>query len=165
MPSALHRLPSLDGVVSQHPPASHRLRRSGRKRNLLDVARFLTFAVKKCGADSRWLPLQGEELSELVGVREVAEQDTPPIKPEQLSALLDSLDESPEVRLAVALVGLFGLRPSELMELEVREGNLYVGQTKRNRDSAAKPDRNHLLALQPLPSVWLTSNSLTESMM
>ena len=127
---------------------------SGRKRNLLDVARFLTFAVKRCGADSRWLPLQGEELSELVGVREVAEQDTPPIKPEQLFALLDSLYESPELRLAVALVGLFGLRPSELMELEVREGHLYVGQTKRNRHSAAKPKGKRLalpLDLNDLP--------------
>ena len=26
----LHRLPSLNGVVPQHPPASHRLRRAGR---------------------------------------------------------------------------------------------------------------------------------------
>ena len=83
----------------------------------MDVARFLTFAVKRCGADSRWLPLQGEELSDLVGVREVAEEDTPPIKPERLFGLLDSLHETPELRLAVALVGLFGLRPSELMEL------------------------------------------------
>ena len=127
---------------------------SGRKRNLLDVAHFLKFAVKKCGAESRWLPLQGEELSDLVGVREVAEQDTPPIKPEQLFALLDSLYESPEVRLAVALVGLFGLRPSELMELEVRDGLLYVGQTKRNRHSAANGKGKRLalpLDLDELP--------------
>ena len=117
---------------------------SGRKRNLLDVARFLTFAVNRCGADKRWRPLQGEELNELIGIREEAEEDTPPIKPEQLFGLLDSLYKNPELRLAVALVGLFGLRPSELMELEVREGHLYAGETKRNRHSAAKPKGKRL---------------------
>ena len=127
---------------------------SGRKRSLLDVARFLTFSVKRCGADKRWLPLQGEELSELVGIREVAEEDTPPIKPEQLLGLLESLYENPELRLAVALVGLFGLRPSELMELEVRDGLLYVGETKRNRHSANKTKGKRLalaLDLKELP--------------
>lgn len=127
---------------------------SGRKRNLLDVARFLNFAVKRSGADKRWLPLQGEELSELIGIREEAEEDTPPIKPEQLLDLLDSLYENSELRLAVALVGLFGLRPSELMELEVRDGHLYVGETKRNRHSAAKAKGKRLalpLDLNELP--------------
>ena len=127
---------------------------SGRKRNLLDVARFLNFAVKRCGADKRWLPLQGEELSELIGIREEAEEDTPPIKPEQLLDLLESLYENSELRLAVALVGLFGLRPSELMELEVRDGHLYVGETKRNRHSAAKAKGKRLalpLDLNELP--------------
>ena len=127
---------------------------SGRKRNLLDVARFLNFAVKRSGADKRWLPLQGEELSELIGIREKAEEDTPPIKPEQLLDLLDSLYENCELRLAVALVGLFGLRPSELMELEVRDGHLYVGETKRNRHSAAKSKGKRLalpLDLNELP--------------
>ena len=126
----------------------------------MDVARFLTFAVNRCGADNRWLPLQGVELSELVGISEVAEQDTPPIKPEKLFSLLDFFYERPEVRLAVALVGLFGLVPSELKEFEVREGLLYVGQTKRN-SFAAKPKGKRLalpLDLNELPEegarVW-----------
>ena len=42
----------------------------GRKRVLLDVARFLTFAVNRCGANKRWRPLEGEELKELIGIRE-----------------------------------------------------------------------------------------------
>ena len=109
---------------------------TGRQRNLLDVKRFLKFAVNKCGADKQWLPLEGEDHKELLGTRETPKEDKPPIKPEQLAALLDSLYDKPEVRLAVALVGLFGLRPSELMTLEVKDGKLYVGDTKRNLHSA-----------------------------
>ena len=37
----------------------------GMKRALLDVPRFLRFAVKKSGAESGYLPLQGVELEEL----------------------------------------------------------------------------------------------------
>ena len=70
--------------------------------------------------------------------------DTPPIKSEQLLSLIDNLYDNPELRLAVALVGLFGLRPSELMELEIRDGLLYVGTTKRNRHTAAKPKSKRL---------------------
>lgn len=126
----------------------------GRKRNLLDIARFLNFAVSKCGADQCWLPLTGEDLRDLVGVRLEAREDTPPIKPEQLSCLLESLHDNPELRLAVALVGLFGLRPAELMELEVRDDQLYVGDVKRNRNSATKPKGKRLslpLDLKDLP--------------
>ena len=68
---------------------------------------------------------------------------TPPLKPEQLAALLDQLeaDGKSELRLAVGLVwfglvGLFGLRPAELAALRVedKDGNLKlrVGQVKRN---------------------------------
>ena len=117
---------------------------SGRKRNLLDIARFLTFPVNRCGADQRWRALQGEELNELIGTREEAEEGTPPIKPEQLFTLLKRLYKNPELRLAVALFGLFGLQPSELMELEVRERHLYAGETERYRHSAAKPKGKRL---------------------
>lgn len=126
----------------------------GRKRNLLDVERFLTFAVKKCGAEPCWLPLNSDDRRDLIGIRQEAREDRPPIKPEQLFGLLDSLYAKPELRLAVALVGLFGLRPAELVELEVRDGNLYVGDVKRNRNSAAKPKAKRLalpLDIRELP--------------
>ena len=43
---------------------------------------FSKLRDKKYGADKRWLPLQGEELSELIGNREEAEEGTLTIKPE-----------------------------------------------------------------------------------
>jgi hypothetical protein len=87
----------------------------GRKRNLQDVARFLTYAVDECGAPTRFYPPSKAKINELIGSAETtaAESLTPPIKPEDLAALLDQLeaDGEHELRLAVGLVGLYGLRP------------------------------------------------------
>ena len=112
---------------------------SGRKRNLLDVARFLKFAVNKCGADRKWLPLEADDLKELIGHRQTAPKPTVPIKPEELITLLNGLESDPSLRLAVGLVALFGLRPAELMVLSVDDGNLKIGNVKRNAHSSATP--------------------------
>lgn len=108
----------------------------GRKRHLGDVAAFLRFAVFKRGASAVWLPLEGAERDALIDSSDVAtEQLTVAIKPEQLAALLDALEtaERYELKLAVSLVGLFGLRPAELAVLKVEEGELRVGSgVKRN---------------------------------
>ena len=120
----------------------------GRKRNLLDVARFLTYAVDECGAPTRFYPPSKAKINELIGSAETtaSERLTPPIKPEDLAALLDQLeaDCEHELRLAVGLVGLYGLRPAELAVLTVKEGRGYVGHVKRNSSSMgakAKPHR------------------------
>jgi integrase len=120
----------------------------GRKRNLLDVARFLTYAVDECGAPTRFYPPSKAKINELIGsaTTTASERLTPPIKPEDLAALLDQLeaDGEHELRLAVGLVGLYGLRPAELAVLEVREGKGYVGHVKRNSSTMgakAKPPR------------------------
>lgn len=120
----------------------------GRKRGLGDVAAFLLFAVQKHGASACWLPMQGDERRLLIGNRDVANaEDTIPIKPEQLAGLLDDLQTRGlhQLRLAVALIGLFGLRPAELALLQVREGKLFVGSgVKRNHQTKqiSKPPRS-----------------------
>jgi integrase len=130
---------------------------SGRKAHLGDLAALLTFAVNRCGAETCWKPLEGEELRELVGAAERAAGDelTRPIKPEQLSDLLDALkaDGKPELELAVGLVGLFGLRPAELAVLRVDdEGRLRVGaQVKRNRWSMNRPKSERLALPLDIP--------------
>jgi len=120
----------------------------GRKRNLLDVARFLTYAVDECGAPVRFLPPSRAKINELIGSAETTatERLTPPIKPEDLAALLDQLesDGEHELRLAVGLVGLYGLRPAELAVLQVREGGkAYVGHVKRNSSSMTTTTHSH----------------------
>jgi integrase len=112
---------------------------AGRKRNLLDVARFLSFAVTRCGAYQQWMSPGPGEVELLIGARENPNTDTIPIRPEQLFGLLESLDEQPDLRLAVGLVGLYGLRPSELMALQVVDGQLRVGNVKRNKATAKNP--------------------------
>jgi integrase len=129
----------------------------GRKAHLGDVAALLDFAVNRCGADACWLPLEGEELRELIGVAERAagEELTRPIKPEQLAGLLDALeaDGQVELQLAVGLVGVFGLRPAELAVLRVDDdGRLRVGaQVKRNRWSMNRPKSERLVLPLDIP--------------
>jgi integrase len=120
----------------------------GRKRQLLDVAALLRFAVTRTGAPDRWLPPPAEEIESLIGHADRHHEDSTPIKPEQLAALLDALHVAgrEDLHLAVALVGLFGLRPAELGVLRVDEGRLYVGSVKRNARTlkVSKPDRRVL---------------------
>ena len=126
----------------------------GRKRHLGDVSAFLRFAVERGSAPKRWLPMEGAELKELIGSSdEIEENLTPPVKPDQLAALLDSLeaDGKIELWLAVGLVGLFGLRPSELKVLRVEDGKLYVGTVKRNKESLGKKKKDRLALPLDIP--------------
>lgn len=107
----------------------------GRRRHLMDVARFLSYAVEECGAPAQWRPLTGQKRRSLVGAADGREAAlTPPLKPEQLEVLLDALEQAGrhDLRLAVGLVGLYGLRPAELATLRMDGDRLLVGQVKRN---------------------------------
>jgi integrase len=118
----------------------------GRKRQLLDVARFLRWAVERRGAPVCWMPPPPEHLAELVGVAAAHADPTIPISPEALAGLLDHLEATrPELWLAVALIGCHGLRPAELGVLHPRGGRLYVGSVKRNSRTAAAPKPNRLV--------------------
>jgi integrase len=121
---------------------------------LTGEATNLRFAVKRCAADNLWLPPDDEEVALLIGVRTTPREDTPPVKPEALIRLLDSLEGNPELHLAVGLVAFYGLRPAELMVLSFEDGKLKVGNTKRNSRTAAtpkKPRTARALNLKELP--------------
>ena len=125
-----------DMFLKDMPPGEQ-----GRRRNFNDVCAFLKFAVQQRGKPTRYLPPQKSFIDALIGESEITRTSklTPPLMPEQLSALLDQLeaDGKHELHLAVGLVGLYGLRPAELAVLQVEEDKdknlkLRVGQVKRN---------------------------------
>ena len=141
-------------------PADHRkagqLRlppgKDGRRRNLRDVARILRHGVEEMGAPDRWMPLPPKKMSGLIGsavTETITKAKTIPVLPEDFEALLDNLeaDGKLELRLAVGLVGLYGLRPSELAVMRLDDdGKLYVGgQVKRDakaiEQGTEKPER------------------------
>lgn len=116
----------------------------GRKRQILDVARFQRWAVDRRGIPVCWLPPSADHLAELIGVADAPAVVTVPISPEALAGLLDHLEATrPELWLAVALVGCYGLRPAELGVLRIEAGRFKVGAIKRNARTAkaARPDR------------------------
>ncbi|QNI62844.1 site-specific integrase [Synechococcus sp. TAK9802] len=126
--------------------------KDGRRRNLRDVARILRHGVEEMGAPERWLPLPPKKMSGLIGsavTETITKAKTIPVLPEDFEALLDNLeaDGKLELRLAVGLVGLYGLRPSELAVMRLEDdGKLYVGgQVKRDakaiEQGTEKPER------------------------
>ena len=117
----------------------------GRKRNLLDIARFLNFAVDECGIDIKWKPVGKTYQQKLIGKLNEPKLSTVPIKPDQLFALINSLFDKPELKLAVTLVGLFGLRPAELITLKVEDERLYAGQIKRNSKTPEESKKDRLV--------------------
>ena len=123
----------------------------GRKRNLGDACAFLTYAVDKAGAPQRWLPPEKAFINDLIGVAATSTEErlTPPVKPEDLAALLDQMeaDGRHDLRLATGLIALFGLRPAELAVLTVKEGKLYAGAVKRNIATLAQKSKPPRLCL------------------
>jgi len=83
-----------------------------------------------------------------------AQRGQSPVQVEQLFGLIDSLYEKPELRLAVTLVGLFGLQPAELNALRVENGKHKIGNVNRNRATAKTPKAI------ALPAHWKFQNSL-----
>jgi hypothetical protein len=114
----------------------------GRRRQIGDCARFLRWAVERRGIPICWTPPPASHLAELIGVSDTPATATVPISPEALAGLLDHLEANrPELWLAVALVGSYGLRPAELGVLHPKGGLLYVGCVKRNSSSGIGQDR------------------------
>ncbi|QNI52466.1 phage integrase family protein [Synechococcus sp. RS9915] len=123
----------------------------GRRRNIQSIVAFLRYAVDRAGAHQCWLPPEKSFTAELIGVSATSTQArlTPPIKSPDLAALLDQMeaDGRHDLRLATALISLFGLRPAELALLSVKEGRLYAGAVKRNTASLAQKPKPPRLCL------------------
>ncbi len=109
----------------------------GRQLRLLYTAQLLRFALRQ-GAPTRWKP--PEELADYIGRRSAdsIRRDSTPIKDRQLVALLKSIND-PRWRLAIGLIGCFGLRPVELRYCRAEEHRLVVDYRKRTARGSTPP--------------------------
>ena len=74
----------------------------GRKRNLENLGIVLRYAVEQGGAAQKWVPMIASDRQSLIGPADSAESKLrPPVKPEQLSYLLDEIES-----MAIIIFGL-----------------------------------------------------------
>jgi len=131
----------------------------GRRKSLQEIAKFLKHCIEHQGLDPQWSPVTGEVRQELVGAADGRDARlTPPLQTEALVSLLKRLeaDGRHDVRLAVGLVAIYGLRPAELATLEMVDGQIWVSQVKRNaqdmkrsQQDQARGKRRMVLPLDP----------------
>ena len=116
----------------------------GRKLRLQYCAQMLRFAVEHVGLDQRWLPPGDARMAELIGK---AKPSSPKaanagqahaLTDEQFLRLLDSI-KNPQWKLAVGLIGQFGLRGVELNYAAAREDGLWVEYRKNTTKGATEP--------------------------
>ena len=103
---------------------------AGRKRMVSYGAKFLNFAVDRCGAPERFRPPADRRYIE--GQRTDRPQEGTPILDEQIIELLHSIT-NPQWRLSIGLAGIFGLRPFEIWNCKPEGCALRVKGVKRNR--------------------------------
>ena len=127
-----------------------RLGGSGRVVQLNNVRALLSYAIKEYGYDSRWKPLEADDLRELIGTDDRPTEDklTPPVLPNDLGNLLDALRDADRLSLMllVGIVGIYGLRPHEVAQMIWEDGHLKIRPGgKRNKATRGKKQKNRLV--------------------
>ena len=124
-----------------------------KKRYIDTWCKILNYGIKRHSMnDKRWQPPEDDYRKELKGISTKPKKAslTPYVKEVDLLRLLDDLESTdPEMFLATGLISIFGLRLSELAELEVRGGKLYVGHIKNNLNTTNqdKQDQRRVFAM------------------
>jgi|GEM_PF-277039 len=123
---------------------------SGRVVQLNNVRALLSYAIKEYGYDSRWKPLEADDLRELIGTDDRPTEDklTPPVLPNDLGNLLDALRDADRLSLMllVGIVGIYGLRPHEVAQMIWEDGHLKIRPGgKRNKATRGKKQKNRLV--------------------
>ncbi|QNI72005.1 hypothetical protein [Cyanobium sp. NS01] len=108
-----------------------------RKLRIQYAAQLLRYAVEQQGGPDRWLP--PADLIPFIGkpLAEDGGHEATPIKDEQLIRLLAAIPD-PRWRLAIGLLGCFGLRPVELRYCRVSGDKLQVEYQKRTARGMTK---------------------------
>jgi len=115
----------------------------GRKIRIQYAAQMLQFAVTRLGVDSRWSPPDSAGIEELIGTKEsnapIAANSGQALMltDEEFLLLFDSI-KNPSWKLAVGLIGVFGLRGVELKYCSATPDGLQVDYQKRTARGSTK---------------------------
>ena len=100
---------------------------SGRVVQLNNIRGLLRHAIKEFAYDSRWEPLERQDLRDLIGEADDTSGDahTPPVLPNDLANLLDAMkaDDTSSLMLLVGIIGIYGLRPHEVAQMTWEDGS------------------------------------------
>ena len=118
---------------------------TGRQRRIELCEKFLRFAVDECGVDQRWAPPKASVIKTIIGEKAANAPLAPnegqalALTDEQFLRLFESIKDQ-RWRMAVGLLGVFGLRAVELNYCSPGEqGGLFVSYEKRNNKNRTKP--------------------------
>jgi integrase len=130
----------------------------GRRLRLQYTAALLRFAVEHCGAPACWSP-PPQGLRSMVGRRLDSKQPTTPLQDHQLLRLLAGISD-PKWRLAVGLMGCYGLRPVEVWSCRPKAGKLEV--TYQKRTSSGSSGNGLVVGLDPAGAPGLSADLLAQ---
>jgi hypothetical protein len=130
----------------------------GRKLRIQYAAQMLRFAVEEVGLDPRWLPPNQIRLAAIIGRREgnapvqANSGQAHALTEAQFLKLYDSIS-NPSWKLAIGLIGTFGLRGVELNYCTAQEHGLQVDYEKRTLKGKTKPRLVPILDPQGRPGL------------
>ncbi len=110
----------------------------GRKLRIQYAAQLLRYSVVQTGAPERWTP--PDDLTAFVGRAgsRTEREGATPLKDAQFMRVLEAIPD-PRWRLAVGLLGCFGLRPVELKYCQPNADKLHVAYRKRTARGNSNP--------------------------
>ena len=147
----------LERIIKKYPTAAGK---TGRRRQVQDVAALLLFAVEDCGAPPRWLPPNKKFLAKLIGTNKDAEKPYP-IKDAQLIRLLASIDD-PLMKNAIGLMACFGLRGVEVGNCQANGETLYCSYRKITAKKPEGTDTRNIVGLDPAGLEGLSNQLLVK---
>ena len=147
----------LEKIIKKYPTAAGK---TGRRRQIQDVADLLRFAVRECGAPTRWLPPEKQFLSKLIGINKEKEDSTA-IKDEQVIRLLASIDD-PLMKNAIGLMACFGLRGVEVGNIQANGKTLYCTYRKKTARKPEGTKPRDIVGLDPIGLEGLSNQLLSK---
>ncbi len=136
LPRPINTKELLEKIIKKYRTAAGK---SGRRRQVQDVADLPRFAVSECGAPARWMPPEKQFLTKLIGVN-TEKEDSTEIKDEQVIRLLESIDD-PEMKNAIGLMACIGLLGVEVDNIQGMEKPYFAVTEKILRENLREPSQ------------------------